>query len=644
MIDGPSSPGATGAVALVVGCAPERAATLVEDLREVSAGLLRPVVVDDADAAIEVARQLHAAGDLIPIAFVEADLDHDRGAASAVAIHLDPTLAATRLVLVTERASLHGMDEALRVGAVHGMITHPWTRQTLQPQVKAQLATHLVAAAGDRLDEFDALLDEEDHRLARLRAELQRSAVPAVPDRIDPLLDPTDDPTVFERRLVELLDRALGHPPRIRVAPGTVLIDEGDDVGGIYVLLEGAVRMSTRTPDGEHIFHEHSAGPILGVLSLASHRRAMLRCEAVTEVRAIPVTLEQLGRALAAEPDLSNVLVRVLLASLAGRLRQADALQVELDQSLAALSAARAQLIATARFTAAGEIAAGMAHELNNPTSALQRGLDHLLDDVAAVVDDRAVLAVARRQLEAPARSSAEQRALRRELTELLGDRRLAERMLEIGVTEPEQLAELADVPEAELARLESAARLGRTVRNLATAATGIGELVGALRAYLRGEDGEGPLLPDVDLSEGIDAALRLMGHRLDAVTVERRYDQAPTVTARPGAMQQVWANLVTNALDAMGDRGRLEIHLRPVDDHHVVVTVTDDGPGIDPGLLPRIFEPRFTTKDGKVAFGMGLGLSICRQIVEGHGGTIGVDSRPGRTTFTVRLPVGGVT
>ena len=95
---------------------------------------------------------------------------------------------------------------------------------------------------------------------------------------------------------------------------------------------------------------------------------------------------------------------------------------------------------------------------------------------------------------------------------------------------------------------------------------------------------------------------------------------------------------MIVNALDAMGDRGELEIVVRP-HDGGVQVTITDSGPGIPPDDLDRIFEPHFTTKGGRIAYGLGLGLSICRQIVRRHGGWIDIDSQPGRTSMHIRLP-----
>lgn len=630
------------AVALLVGFEVGDAQQLRADLATVTGDLLEVSAVDDAAGAIRAATAVLDDGGLVPLAYVDADAvapdGTASGVASAVAIHLHERLHGTRIVLVTSRASLHGVDEALQCGAVHGMITRPWSVGGLGRSVRAQLATHLVGHAPDQLDRFDGLLDDEDRRTARTRFDLQsgRRGIAPAPH---PLLDGSIGPEELESRLVELLDQALGHPPRITVAPGTVLIEEDDDVGGIYLLLDGVVRLTSSTSTGERILHERSTGPILGLLALASHSRASLRVQAASDVRAIPVTIDQLSRALAAEPELSNLLVQVLITSLARRLRRSDQLQVELDQALAALSEARAQVVATARFTAVGEMAAGMAHELNNPAAALSRGLEHLMDDLAAVVDDDTVLRAVQRGRMAQTMSTAEHRAARRQLTELVGDRHLADRLLEIGVTDPEDARRLAALDAPTLARLEAAGRLGATVRSVAGAAERVVALVASLRSYLRGDDARGPLLPDVDVAAGVDDALRLVSHRLEEIEIVRHYEAVPTIRARAGALQQVWTNLITNAVDAMAGTGRLEVSVGPHGPDGVAVQVVDDGPGVDPDLVDRLFEPRFTTSGRQVRFGMGLGLSISRRIVEEHGGTIGVESRPGHTVFTVTLP-----
>jgi signal transduction histidine kinase len=143
----------------------------------------------------------------------------------------------------------------------------------------------------------------------------------------------------------------------------------------------------------------------------------------------------------------------------------------------------------------------------------------------------------------------------------------------------------------------------------------------------------------EVDVREGLEHTLTMLRHRLGGVAVGHDYaPDLPSVPGRGDELNQVWTNLIDNALDAMGGRGRLAIRAAREADH-VVVEIEDDGPGIAPEIRNRVFEPFFTTKD--VGEGIGLGLDVAyRVVVAGHGGQIGFTSEPGRTTFRVRLPL----
>ena len=143
------------------------------------------------------------------------------------------------------------------------------------------------------------------------------------------------------------------------------------------------------------------------------------------------------------------------------------------------------------------------------------------------------------------------------------------------------------------------------------------------------------------DVCEGLESTLTMLGHKLrQGVTVVREYDDVPAIDAYAGELNQVWTNLVDNAVDAMEGSGTLTVRARG-DGDQVVVEIADTGPGMPPEVVARAFEPFFTTKD--VGKGTGLGLDIARRIVvERHGGTIAVESGPDRpgTTIVVTLPV----
>jgi signal transduction histidine kinase len=163
-----------------------------------------------------------------------------------------------------------------------------------------------------------------------------------------------------------------------------------------------------------------------------------------------------------------------------------------------------------------------------------------------------------------------------------------------------------------------------------------ISDLVGAVKSYSQLDRAS---LQQTVVTEGLESTLVMVGHRMpDGITVQREYDAAtPLIEAIPGELNQVWTNLITNALDAMGDTGTLRLATRPERDG-VVVEIGDTGSWSDPGAKDRAFEPFFTTKG--VGEGTGLGLDISRRIVVGrHKGDIAIDLRPGETVLRVWLP-----
>jgi signal transduction histidine kinase len=143
----------------------------------------------------------------------------------------------------------------------------------------------------------------------------------------------------------------------------------------------------------------------------------------------------------------------------------------------------------------------------------------------------------------------------------------------------------------------------------------------------------------NVNIAKSLETTLTIMNHKLKhGVTVQRDYHPVPFLVDSFGSeLNQVWTNIIDNAIDAMSGKGKLLIHTFR-DDNCVVVEITDDGPGIPPEVLPHIFEPFFTTKG--VGQGTGLGLDTVQRIVKKHHGDINVNSRPGQTVFQILLPL----
>lgn len=310
-----------------------------------------------------------------------------------------------------------------------------------------------------------------------------------------------------------------------------------------------------------------------------------------------------------------------------------------------------------------GTLAAGVAHELNNPAAAAGRAAAQLRSALARADDAYARFAeveVSRQGRDALRAMRAANGTKRPKIIDPLA-RSDAETAVEQWLEQhdvadvwevapalvdqdidPQALTELArDIHGEGLAAgltwVASAHRAQALLREIGESSARVSDIVAALKGYTHLGQGA---VQSVDLHEGIDNTLAVMHHRLDAgVAVRRDYDaELPKLQAYGSELNQVWTNLLANAVDALGGNGEIVVRTRRENDW-AVVEIEDNGPGIPDDIAPRIFDPFFTTKaPGK---GTGLGLSISHNIVtQKHGGELRVESRPGRTRFTVRLPI----
>ena len=178
---------------------------------------------------------------------------------------------------------------------------------------------------------------------------------------------------------------------------------------------------------------------------------------------------------------------------------------------------------------------------------------------------------------------------------------------------------------------------LGTALRNLCTCSDRISGIVRSMKSYARSDQ---ELVGDVDVHEGLEDTLRMLDHALHGIDVKRSYGEISRIECHVGEINQVWTNLISNARQAMGNTGTLRLVTDQPDGERVRVRIIDSGKGIAPDEIERIFDLHFTTRGGRVEFGLGMGLPICRQIVARHGGEITVESRPGESCFSVVLPV----
>jgi len=343
------------------------------------------------------------------------------------------------------------------------------------------------------------------------------------------------------------------------------------------------------------------------------------------------------------------------------RLRTAEltAINHELGKALADLRETQAQLVLSERMAGIGVLVAGVAHEINSPTAAIRGSIDGLGAALIRVARHGAELAartpaaigalesLAPRLAERPLATSLTTRKVAREIAATLDAAGLANAqaiatdLAEVGASREDTaqvIATLGEIDAADLRRFASALTdhvyLHRTTSTVQHAVGQIQRIVGALKSYSHLD--QQATRSEADLHEGLETTLALLHHTLRDIVVERHYGNLPRVPVYVDELNQVWTNLISNAQQALGGKGTIRIETE-VDDEAVTVRVIDDGPGVPEDVLPRIFEPFYTTK--AKGEGTGLGLGIARQIVEKHGGSMRCLSQPGRTEFEVRLP-----
>jgi signal transduction histidine kinase len=342
-------------------------------------------------------------------------------------------------------------------------------------------------------------------------------------------------------------------------------------------------------------------------------------------------------------PTVTEILVHIML----DRARQFSATDWQLDK-LASL----------------GKLSAGLAHELNNPASAVARAAGTLVSTLAHVESAARELGAANlgereialidkmRKGEAFPRATGIFSALERsdreeEVVEWLeshgADPATAQSLSENGVP-VFALDDLANaVPDEALDAALRSVAAGVTTRLLAEdierAAKRIHELVGSIKRFTYMD--RATVREPVDVARGISDTIAVLASKAKTKSASVRTDipsDLPQIGAYPGELNQVWSNLIDNALDALPEQGgEISVSARP-ENSRVVVRIADNGSGIPADVLPRIFDPFFTTKP--IGQGTGLGLDISRRIVTSHDGTIDVESRPGKTEFRISLPV----
>ncbi|PWK51468.1 histidine kinase/DNA gyrase B/HSP90-like ATPase [Actinoplanes xinjiangensis] len=455
---------------------------------------------------------------------------------------------------------------------------------------------------------------------------------------------------LFEKLTDEQLAWLAGHGCTMRVPGGGLVLREGDPAVSFFVLLSGTITLTRRVGQDE-------------VTTTRTEQRGvyMGATQAYLREDGVPRTYQASMRAI------TDAEFFVLSADDFGSLmRDWFPMAIHLLEGLAlGMRSSQAAIGERQRLAALGALSAGLMHELNNPAAAAARATGALRQRVAAmrlklgklaagkVAPDRLVALlelqeeVIERAAKAPAMTALQTADLEDELGDWMDGREItaawdlapvfAQGGIDTGcLADLETRLASPELLDQAIHWIGYALETEQLMSDIEDATGRVSKLVHAAKQYSHVDRAAHQW---IDVHVGLDSTLVMLGHKIgDSVRVVKEYDRdLPQIPAHPAELNQVWTNVIDNAVQAMNGSGTLTVRTYRVDDG-LVVSVGDTGPGITPEVRKRIFEPFFTTK--AVGEGTGLGLDISyRIVVNGHGGDIEVRSEPGDTRFLIRLP-----
>ncbi|MGH9545217.1 MAG: sensor histidine kinase [Terriglobales bacterium] len=444
----------------------------------------------------------------------------------------------------------------------------------------------------------------------------------------------------FEGLPDDQLDWFISQAQEINLKAGDTFLRQGTPADAMVVVLNGQQQMRGAL-GGEEVTLPLEPGDISGVLPFSRMKVTVMTGRAISDGRVLKFSTAKFPDLVQKMPELAQRLVGMM----SDRIRETTRLEQQRD-----------------RLAGLGKLSAGLAHELNNPASAAKRAASLLRDALKRIKD--AVIELGKHELTAAQKSEIEKLEAsfmqpnekpldtlamsdledqidsllrshgQNDLWQLAGD--LARRSVRPEVLESLFATLDADVARAALVRIAASVEIANLLIEIESSTSRISDLVRAVKEYTYMDQTQAQ---DVDIVKGLENTLTILNHKLKrGVTVTREYEKIPLLVNSFGSeLNQIWTNIIDNAIDAMGGKGELRVRTYR-DDNCVVVEIGDNGPGISPEVKAHIFEPFFTTKG--VGEGTGLGLDTVQRIVKKHRGTIQVASKPGDTRFQVFLPL----
>ncbi|HET9711039.1 MAG TPA: ATP-binding protein [Pyrinomonadaceae bacterium] len=432
-----------------------------------------------------------------------------------------------------------------------------------------------------------------------------------------------------------------------RYSSGDVLFRKDDPPDEMVILLEGEFHAYWDEKDHDIVYIGRAgdqASEVTGMLPFSRMTSYQVTGRAVTDMRLLRFPVQLFPEMMQRMP----ILVQRLVGIMSDRVREAATLDQQQD-----------------KLMALGKLSAGLAHELNNPAAGATRAANDLIETLKELraadmrlcshdLSDKqqsSIDAFERKAIDHTATAeqlnSLDQSDREDQVSEWLEAHgvsdawKLSPNLVEAGMDSPALEQLLGEIPSTAitdvLSRVNCQLAAAKLASEIKTATARISELVGAIKEYSYMDQAS---VQELDVHKGLENTLLILKYKLRKkdITVTRDYDQSlPRIKAYGSELNQVWTNLIVNAVDAMSSGGKLKVRTKrePTD---IMIEIRDNGAGIPPEVRSRIFEPFFTTK--AVGEGTGLGLDTVARIVRKHRGNVRFESKPGDTCFQVRLPI----